>query len=184
MLIEADRSILLIVDFQERLMPAIHAGNAAAERAGILIRAASALEIPVEVTEQYPRGLGPTIAPVRELLPATAFIHEKITFPAQRDPAFAQHFANLREVGRDQIIVMGAEAHVCVLQTALDLQAAGFSVFYVADAVGSRAPESRDLAIARARQAGCVVVNSEMVVFEWMERAGTDTFRALSQLIK
>lgn len=184
MLIEADRSILLIVDFQERLMPAIHAGNAAAERAGILIRAASALEIPVEVTEQYPRGLGPTIAPVRELLPATAFIHEKITFSAQRDPAFAEHFANLREVGRDQIIVMGAEAHVCVLQTALDLQAAGYQIFYVADAVGSRVPESRDLAIARARQAGCVVVNSEMVVFEWMERAGTDTFRALSQLIK
>jgi len=184
MLIEAERSILLIVDFQERLMPAIHEGAAAAERAGILIRAASALEIPVEVTEQYPRGLGPTIAPVRELLPATAFIHEKITFSAQRDAVFAEHFVNLREVGRDQIIVMGAEAHVCVLQTALDLHKAGFSVFYVADAVGSRVPESRELAIARARQAGCVVVNSEMVVFEWMERADTDTFRALSKLIK
>jgi nicotinamidase-related amidase len=184
MLIGAERSILLIVDFQERLMPAIHEGAAAAGRAGILIRAASALEIPVEVTEQYPRGLGPTIASIRDLLPATAFIHEKITFSAQRDPAFAEHLANLREVGRDQIVVMGAEAHVCVLQTALDLHDAGFSIFYVADAVGSRVPESRDLAIARARQAGCVVVNSEMVVFEWMERAGTDTFRALSQLIK
>jgi nicotinamidase-related amidase len=184
MLMEAERSVLLIVDFQERLMPAIHAGDAAVARAGILIKAASALEIPVEVTEQYPRGLGPTIAPVRALLPATAFVHEKITFSAQRDPAFAEHFANLREVGRDQIIVVGAEAHVCVLQTALDLQGAGFNVFYVADAVGSRAPESRERAIARARQAGCFVVDSEMVVFEWMERAGNDTFRALSQLIK
>ncbi|MGY6569413.1 MAG: isochorismatase family protein, partial [Salinarimonas sp.] len=162
----------------------IHAGDAAAGRAGILIRAASALDIPVEVTEQYPRGLGPTIAPVREFLPTTAFIHEKITFSAQRDAAFAARFANLMKTGRDQIVVVGAEAHVCVLQTALDLHEAGFSVFYVADAVGSRAPESRELAIARARQAGCVVVNSEMVVFEWMERAGTDTFRALSQLIK
>ncbi|KPQ09093.1 MAG: amidase [Saliniramus fredricksonii] len=184
MLIEAHRSILLIVDFQERLMPAIHAGAAVAERAGILIRSADALAIPVAVTEQYPRGLGPTIAPIRELLPATAFIHEKITFSAQRDPAFAAHFAALREVGRDQIVVAGAEAHVCVLQTALDLQAAGYQIFLVADAVGSRVPESRECAIDRARQAGCVVVNSEMVVFEWMERAGTETFRALSQLIR
>jgi len=184
MLIEAHRSILLIVDFQERLMPAIHAGAAVAERAGILIRSADALDIPVAVTEQYPRGLGPTVAPVRELLPATAMIHEKITFSAQRDPAIAAHFSALHDSGRDQIVVAGAEAHVCVLQTALDLQAASYQIFLVADALGSRVPESGELAIERARQAGCVVVNSEMVVFEWMERAGTETFRALSQLIK
>ena len=184
MLIEADRSILLIVDLQERLIPAIHAGDAVTERARILIRAADALEIPVEVTEQYPRGLGPTVAPIRDILPETAMIHEKITFSAQRKPAFAAHFALLRDSGRDQIVVAGAEAHVCVLQTALDQQAQGYQIFLVADAVGSRAPESRDLAIERARQAGCIVANTEMVVFEWMERAGNDTFRALSRLIR
>lgn len=184
MLMEADRSILLIVDLQERLMPAIHAGAAVAERAGILIRAAEFLDIPVEVTEQYPRGLGPTVAAIRDILPAAAVIHEKITFSAQRDPAFAAHFALLRDSGRDQVVVVGAEAHVCVLQSALDLQAHRHQIFYVADAVGSRVPQSRDLAIDRARQAGCVVVNTEMVVFEWMERAGDDTFRALSRLIR
>ncbi|MCC5979349.1 MAG: isochorismatase family protein [Salinarimonas sp.] len=184
MLIETERAILLIVDFQERLMPAIHAGEAAAARAAILIRAAGTLSLPVEVTEQYPRGLGPTVAPIRDILPETARIHEKITFSALRDPAFAAYFAAMRDVGRDQIVIVGAEAHVCVLQTALDLQNAGYQIFYVADAVGSRAPESVDLAIARARQAGCVIVNSEMVVFEWMERAGNGTFRALSKLIK
>ena len=137
------------------------------------------------MTEQYPRGLGPTVAPVRELLPATAMIHEKITFSAQRDPAIAAHFSALHDSGRDQIVVAGAEAHVCVLQTALDLQAASYQDFSLwpmrSAAVCRKAANSPSNV---ARQAGCVVVNSEMVVFEWMERAGTETFRALSQLIK
>ncbi|TVR10160.1 MAG: hydrolase [Salinarimonadaceae bacterium] len=184
MLMQAQRSRLLIVDFQERLTPVISAADAAIARTRTLIAAASALGAPIDVTEQYPKGLGPTIAPIRDALPEGARFHEKITFSALRDPAFAAHLSSGRAEGRDQIVICGAEAHVCVLQSALDLAAAGYGVFLVADAIGSRAPLSVDLAIARARQAGCVVVNTEMVVFEWMERGGTEVFRAVSKLIK
>lgn len=184
MLMRTERSRLLVIDLQERLTPAIPAADAAIARTRTLIAAAEALGVPVDVTEQYPKGLGATIAPIREALPDGAQVHEKITFSALRDPAFAAHLKAGRTRGRDQIVICGAEAHVCVLQTALDLVSTGYGVFLVADAIASRLPASVDLAIARARQAGCVVVNAEMVVFEWMERAGTDTFRAVSKLIK
>ncbi|MCG6122450.1 MAG: hydrolase [Microvirga sp.] len=184
MLMHAKRSRLLIIDLQERLTPAVTGADAAIARTKILLEAASALGVPVDVTEQYSKGLGHTIAPIREALPDGASVHEKITFSAWRDAGFAAHLKAGRTRGRDQVVICGAEAHVCVLQTALDLASNGYGVFFVADATGSRAPTSVDLAIARARAAGCVVVNTEMVVFEWMERAGTDTFRAVSKLIK
>lgn len=183
-LIERDRSHLVVVDLQERLLPAIHAGEAALRRACILVEAAGRLDVPVTVTEQYPRGLGPSVGPLREALPHEARIVEKITFAATGAPDFALRVAELRATGRDQVVVCGTEAHVCVLQTALGLKATGLDVFIAVDAVGSRVPESVTTATARLVQAGCVPVTTEMAVFEWLERAGSDTFRAVSALIK
>ena len=139
----------------------------------------AALSVPILVSEQYPQGLGGTDPRLR--LPPTAGIIAKTSFSALSEPAFRQAFERLN---RSQVILCGMEAHVCVLQTALELCEAGHHVFVVADAVGSRREESRALGLARMRDRGVDVVDSEMVVFEWAERAGTDQFRELSRLIK
>jgi nicotinamidase-related amidase len=121
---------------------------------------------------------------VQEALPAEAAVLPKITFSAAGDAAIAERVAALRGEGRDQLVICGAEAHVCVLQTALAFRNAGFNVFVVADAVSSRSQHSVNAACARLLHAGCHWVTTEMVVFEWMERAATDDFRALSPLIR
>ncbi len=180
MLIRRSKSLLLLVDMQERLAPAIDGGEQAIERASILIRAARRLDIPILATEQYPKGLGPTLRPLAALL-GSAPVLAKTAFSCADDPAIR---AALEEAGRPQILVCGMEAHVCVLQSALGLQALGHEVFVVADAVGSRRPESRTLGLERLRAAGVGIVDVEMTVFEWLEQAGTDLFRELSKLIK
>lgn len=165
-------------------MPAIHEAGRVVDHAGILLRAAGRLGVPVTVTEQYPKGLGPTVAAIAERLPPAATTLPKVTFSAAADEVTRRRFDELRADGRDQIVICGTEAHVCVLQTALGLRGAGFSVFVVGDAVSSRSPHSVSAACARLLHAGCHWVTTEMVVFEWLERAGTDTFREISPLIK
>ena len=184
MLLESARSILVVIDLQERLLPAIGEGPRAVARTQILLAAAGHLEIPVAVTEQYPRGIGHTTPPIMEALPASATIHEKLAFSAASDGGFYAQLEPLRGEGRDQLVICGTEAHICVLQTALGFKRRGYEVFVVGDAVASRDPASVADARSRLIQGGCVWVNSEMVVFEWMERAGTDLFRSLVKLIK
>jgi nicotinamidase-related amidase len=184
MLIQADRSHLLAIDLQERLLPAIPAAPEAVARSLVLIAAAAQLGVPISVTEQYPRGIGASVAAIRDALPASATIHEKISFAASGDEAFSAHVEAAREGGRDQLVICGTEAHVCVMQTALGFRQQGYEVFVVGDAVASRDPGSVLYARDRLMQAGCGWVNAEMVVFEWMERAGTDLFRSVVKLIK
>lgn len=180
MLLSADRSALLVIDIQERLLPAVQEPDRVVARTRILLQAAAALAIPAFASEQYSKGIGPTAAPVAELLPDSARI-EKITFSCAGEPAV---MAALNAAGRDQIVLCGIESHVCVLQTALALRALGREVYVVADAVSSRSPRDIDLALARMAQGGVHVVSTEMAVFEWMGRAGTPTFKTLSALIK
>ncbi|HFA60288.1 MAG TPA: hydrolase [Rhodospirillales bacterium] len=180
MLLDRTRSLLLVIDVQERLAPAIAEGGARIARTRLLLEGAGHLEVPVVVTEQYPKGLGPTVADLRPL-PEGSRLFEKITFSAMREAAVADHLAAR---GREQIVLCGMESHVCVLQTALDLLARGYRVFVVADACGSRRPQSHELALARLRQEGARAVNVEMVLFEWLERAGSDLFRTVSRLIR
>ncbi len=180
MLLERDRSLLFVVDVQERLLPAMHDGAGRVAAIGRLVEGARLLDVPVMASEQYPRGLGPTVPAVRERL-GEAPVFEKITFSCARD-------ATIREAvlatGRRTLVLCGIEAHVCVLQTALDFVAEGLRVAVVEDAVDSRRPESRACALARLARAGVEVVNVEMVLFEWLERAGTDIFRAVSRLVR
>jgi len=179
-LISRDASVLVIVDVQERLLPAIHDGPAALARMLLLLETAARLGVPVIMTEQYPKGLGPTVAAVRALVPAFAPV-EKLEFSCAPVPRFAER---LRALNRPQVIVAGIETHVCVGQTALDLAAAGSRVFVPADATGSRRVLDRDAALNRMRDAGVIVTTAEAVVFEWLHRAGTEEFKAVAGFLK
>jgi nicotinamidase-related amidase len=180
MLIDKDDAALLVVDIQARLAPAVQDAERIMARTRLLLEAASRLAIPVVLSEQYPRGLGHTDERLGSL-PPQAKVLDKTSFSCVREPRLREH---LDRLGRGQMVVCGMETHVCVLQTALDLRQSGRDVFVVADAVGSRTESSRRLGLERMRDRGVDIVDSEMVVFEWLERAATDDFRALSKLIK
>lgn len=180
MLIERLRSCLLVIDVQERLLPAMAEGGNVVANAAVLIKAANRLGVPVLLSEQYPKGLGPTVAALSALVPEGPAV-AKTEFSCAAAPGYLDR---LRATGRDQLVLAGIEAHVCVLQTALQFRSLGYAVFVVADAVSSRKPESVGLALARMREAGAVPVTTEMVLFEWLGRAGTAEFKELSALIR
>ncbi len=137
--IERDRSQLLVIDVQAKLAPHVAGQAQVVANATRLLRYARRLEVPATITEHYPRGLGPTVAEVREAAGNDAPVLEKIAFSSWKDAGIRARLEGLRAEGRDQVVVAGMEAHVCVAQTALDLVAAtGLDVFLVADAVGSR----------------------------------------------
>lgn len=176
-IIQRSTSFLLLIDIQERLAPAISQGDDVIERNAWLLQIAKELQVPVVVTEQYPKGLGSTVAALQPFLTQATWV-EKTHFSVLAEPHVQ---AQLQGLQRPQVIVTGTEAHVCVLQSALQLQAVGFQVFIVADAVGSRVNDNKILALQRLRDAGCVIVSSEMVAFEWLHKSGTDEFRHISK---
>lgn len=176
MLIKSEQSLLLLVDLQERLAPAIDNIDAVLEHNRWLVEVARRLAVPVAATLQYPAGLGPLVPQLAARVQAEEGA-EKIHFSAVADGCLE----NLPAFSRRQVILTGTEAHVCVLQTALDLLSLGKEVFVVAEAVGSRRPENRLLALERMRQEGCRIVSREMVAFEWLRRAGTEVFRQISR---
>ncbi|GEO38942.1 isochorismatase [Skermanella aerolata] len=180
MLLESQRSVLLVVDVQERLAPAIAGGESLLNRISTLLKAAAELDVPILATEQYSKGLGTTVEPLAGLLP-TGSVVEKIHFNAANEPGFVER---VRGLDRPQIVVTGTEAHVCVLQTTLGLRAAGFDCFLVADAVGSRDPENRHVAMERMHANGVEIVTSEMVMFEWLRRGSTPAFKRVLPLIR
>ena len=180
MLIDAAGSCLLVVDIQERLLPAVAEPEAVVANTVTLLKAAQTLGIPVIASEQYPKGIGHTVGDVAALLPADVVV-EKLHFSCLSDDEFARRLAAL---GRRQAVVVGLEAHVCVLQTAEGLLTAGYDVFVVADAVASRRPTNHAVALRRLEAAGARIVTTEMVAFEWLGQAGTPAFREVSRLIK
>ena len=180
MLLTADQSVLIVIDVQERLAPAMHGLSDCLRNTEILMRAAARLGVPVIVTEQYPKGLGRTVESLAALA-APESVVEKITFSATGSDDFDQR---LDALGRPEPVICGIEAHVCVLQTALRLRDRGQRAWLVRDATTSRRPESAAAALERAARAGVEPVTTEMVVFEWMRQAGTPEFRELSALIK
>lgn len=180
MLMNVDNSQLLIVDMQERLAPAILDAAMIENRCGILIQAARELAVPIVISEQYRKGLGGTL-PSLMTLAGVNQAFEKMEFSCFANASLRD--ALTRVEGRNTIIC-GIEAHVCVLQTALDMRAAGLTVTVVADAISSRREESRTIALARMRAAGIDVVTSEMVLFEWLRTAAAPAFKAISKLIR
>jgi Isochorismate hydrolase len=180
MLMFAARSTLLVVDIQQRLLPSMATPRAVVDNTAVLVRAAQRLDVPILASEQYPRGLGPTVPDLAQMLSPDQVI-EKLHFSCIGEADFATRF---RALARPQAIVAGIEAHVCVLQTVEDLLANGTEAFVVEDATSSRTERNHAAAMTRLREAGARVVTTEMVVFEWLAKAGTPEFKELSALIK
>lgn len=180
MLIERDASCLLVVDVQERLASVMTGRDAMENNVAVLMRGAARLGVPVLASEQYPKGLGRTLPALADLTAADTIV-EKTAFSCLREDAWRVRFD---EMGRRQAVICGIEAHVCVLQTALQLQSSGIDVFVAADAVASRTAANHGLALDRLRHAGVQVAGTEMVLFEWLARADTPEFKDVSALIK
>ncbi|WP_197723229.1 isochorismatase family protein [Blastochloris tepida] len=176
MTLEAGRSSLLLIDFQEKLMPAIDAAEASVREALRLAQSARLLDVPVLATEQTPDRLGPTIPALSEFAADTL---AKSTFDACRGCDIEGALG-----ARQQVVITGWESHVCVLQTAFGLMAAGRRVHVVADAVSSRTPANKAAALARLSAAGAVIVTAEMVIFEWLTDAKNPRFRDVLKLVK
>jgi nicotinamidase-related amidase len=175
-ILNRETSLLLVIDFQTRLMPAIDGGSAVVANARRLLDAAELLGVPITFTEQNASGLGGSLP---ELRAESAALFHKMTFDACRMPGFLDELPE----GRD-LIVSGCEAHVCVLQTALGLLAAGRRVYLVRDAVGSRSAENKEAAIRRLERNGAEIVTTEMVLFEWLQTADDPRLRRIIELVR
>ena len=175
------RAAVLVVDIQARLTPAMPPDTLARvlKYTRALVLAARELGLPVIATEQYPKGLGPIVPEVREILPSPPL--EKVHFSCGADPTFA---AALEKTGRRQVIVCGMETHVCVFQTVRDLLAAGYEVHVCADAVSSRTEEHRRVGLELCREAGAIVSLAETAIFDLLHRAATEEFRKVSPLVR
>lgn len=177
--LRAESVVLLIVDVQERLLPAIHDGTQVLDATRRMTAAAKVLGVPIVLTEQYPAGLGSTCPTLRECLPDVEAV-EKTRFSACVVGVLNQ----LANLGRPHMIVTGIETHVCVQQTVLDLLRLGYLPYLCADAVGSRRPLDRDMALGRMREAGAVLTTTESVIFELLGEAGTDQFKKILKIVK
>lgn len=174
-----DEAILLIIDIQEKLVPAISQGQMVIKNTNLLIKAASIMDIPIVVTEQYPKGLGSTVPEIRENIEG-AHKCDKLTFSACTQDVME----SLKKTGRKKVIVTGMETHVCVFQTVRDLLKQGYCVFIAADAVSSRTEENKRNGLELMRDMGAVISNTETIIFDLLKQAGTEEFKVLSKLIK
>ena len=183
MKLDRTKTVLIVIDVQEKLMPVIDGAADVISSIERLVRGCHILGVPALLTEQYVKGLGPTVEPVRRAFEETSGYApiEKMCFSAMDCDAFR---AQLAFHGRRQIIVAGVEAHVCVHQTIEDLLARKFFVSVIADAVSSRTVENRELALRRLASDGAKLSSTEMALFELTVASGTEEFRAISRLVK
>ncbi len=175
MLMQCELATLLVVDIQDKLLPAIPDSAALLKRAAWLIGSAVDTGLPVVFSEQYPRGLGGTNAGLLALAPMAPVV-EKMHFSCVAAQCLPEELSS-----KPQVIVCGMESHVCVMQTVLQLLDTGKTVFVVADVLGSRRQQDHDMALARMQAAGAVIVTREMVLFEMLGKAGTEHFKTLSK---
>jgi nicotinamidase-related amidase len=182
-LCEAGNSVLVVVDIQSRLTAVMPPKVLARLQRNVtmLLQTARKLGVPAFASEQNPQGLGSLEPDIVKLLPEGSRRYAKTAFSLAGDPGFAQ---DLGATGRRQVILTGMEAHICVLQTAIELGAAGYGVFVVADAVCSRHRENYETALARLRQAGVTVCDAESVLFEWLRDSRHEQFKPLQTLIR
>lgn len=183
MKLDRNDTVLVVIDAQERLMPVIHGTDVVARNLERLVRGCHVLGIPALLTEQYPKGLGPTIPSLRTAFEETSGYRpiEKTSFSAMGSDPFAAQLAALQ---RNHVLIAGVETHVCVHQTVLDLLAMGTSVTLIADALSSRTPENKDIALRRMTSEGAKLSSTEMALFELLVNAGTEEFRAIAGLVK
>lgn len=178
-ILNKETAALLVIDIQEKIMPAMLNSERVLENAVKLIRGFKVMNLPVYYTEQYPKGLGPTTAVLKEELPGDAV--QKMTFSCY---GAGNLFKELAQKRLTQVIVCGVESHVCVQQSAMDLTANGFQVYLAADAVSSRRELDYNTAMERMRMNGIQVTTTESILFELLNVCGTDEFKAVSKIIK
>ncbi len=169
---------LLVIDVQEKLIPLIPGSAGLIRNIAFLIDAARILQMPVQATEQYPKGLGATVAELAQRLPERP---DKVAFSCCAIPSVVDSF---RRAARPKILLAGIETHVCVQQTALDLLALGFRVYIPADGVTSRYAVDHEQTLRRLENAGATITTCESAVFEWIGAAGTPEFKEISRLVQ
>lgn len=175
----SEDAVLMVIDIQERLVPAMKYGEKVSQNTNTLISIVNKLGVPIIVTEQYPKGLGKTVSDLSIHL-EESLTFEKTTFSG----CTCDVTTSLKALGRKKIIITGMETHVCVFQTVRELLAQGYQVFVVGDAVCSRTKENHLNGLALMSLMGAVVTNTETVFFDLMKQAGTPLFKELSKLIK
>ena len=181
-LLTPQRCCLMIVDPQERLMAAIYKAERVVRNASLLIHCAKTLEIPILATTQYKKGLGPFVPELEDLLSGVPCI-DKIEFNAFANPAVLEMVRSL-PAPIDTVLLAGAEAHICIFQTAMGAQGAGFHPWIPADAISSRQKRNAKLAIARMQALGMTVGPTEMAVYELLQKAGSPAFKAMLPHLK
>ncbi len=180
MLIDRKKSLGLIIDIQEKLYPHINGHEKLIKQTAKLIKGLKALRIPVIVTQQYTKGLGPTIPKLQKHLSDIEPI-EKTAFSCCGEPDFN---SALQGQDKSYILIAGIEAHVCVQQTALELHAKGYLPVIIADCVGSRTLSDKEIAIERMKSGGCIITTYESLLFELCRKAGTPEFKEISKIVK
>jgi len=179
-MLRLDDTMAVVVDLQERMLPAIHNHEELEKNCVTLIRGLKTLNIPMVITQQYTKGLGMTTPAILEAA-ETENYYEKASFSALREENTA---TAVKEQHRKNVLVMGIEAHICVLQTCMDLKDRGYHPYLVVDCIGSRLKSSKKMAIKRAIQEGVKITSYESLLFELMERSDVEVFRTISKLIK
>jgi len=169
---------VLVIDVQEKLIPKIREASALVRNIAFLLDGARLLGLPVQATEQYPKGLGPTVSGLVERLPARP---DKVAFSCCAIPSVIDGF---HRAARPKVVLAGIETHVCVLQTALDLLAHDFRVYLPVDAVGSRYELDHEFALGRMEQAGAILTTVETCIFEWTGGADHPRFKEVSRLVQ
>lgn len=177
--LKKEDTLLMIIDIQDRLASVMKHKDQAIENTKILLAAAKEMDMPVIVTEQYPKGLGSTVEELKEVL-VNHQIFEKNSFSAYIDEVKNE----LKETGRKKVVITGMETHVCVLQTTRDLIQDGYQVFIVRDGVTSRTKENYLNGLDLMKEMGAVITNTETVVFDLLKKSGTPEFKVLSKMIK
>jgi nicotinamidase-related amidase len=178
--LDVANTVLLLIDFQERLFPMMHDKEKLLQNVIKLVKGAKALEIPIILTEQYPKGLGPTIPEIKELIPEVKPV-EKVCFSCTDEAAFNQA---LKSFKRKQVLIAGIESHICVYQTAMALARSGYEVQVVADCSASRDPENKMVAFTKFRVMGILPTTVEMALFELLKVAQGDKFKQISSIVK
>lgn len=181
MRILAEDTLALMIDFQERLVPVINNNNELLHNTEILIKGLKALEIPMIVTQQYTKGIGMTVPVITEAIGEEFSYQDKLTFSCAEDEMILH---KIEDMGRKNIIICGIEAHICVLQTVIDLLQKGYHVILVEDCIGSRKESDLNIAVKRATSEGAIITSYESILFELTRVAKTDVFREISKLIK
>lgn len=181
MRIITEDTMALIIDFQERLVPVIQNNEVLIHNTKILMKGLRALGIPMLITQQYTKGIGMTVPELREAVVDEFCYDDKITFSCAEDEIIMD---KIEKMGKKNIIVCGIEAHICVLQTVVDLIAKGYQVVLVEDCIGSRRENDRSVGIQRAIAEGAVITSYESILFELTRKAKTDVFKEISKLIK